>query len=117
MSLREFLSRTELQTPAYIKNLTSQIMENKLTSAQIGGFLVALKLLGKETDPKVVSAVASAMREAAVPIPPLDFDLIDIVGTGGDGQNTFNVSTAASIVAAGAGCKVAKVKSIYLAWK
>ncbi|KAI8909051.1 glycosyl transferase family, a/b domain-containing protein [Gorgonomyces haynaldii] len=106
--LREFLTRPESQTPQVVRQITADIMDNKLSQAQIGAFLIAIKYLGLESDPKTVAAVADAMRNAAVPVPSLPEGLCDIVGTGGDGQNTFNVSTAASIVAAGAGCRVAK---------
>ncbi|KND05112.1 anthranilate phosphoribosyltransferase [Spizellomyces punctatus DAOM BR117] len=89
-----------------------EIMNGKATPAQIGAFLIALKNSSKEHDPAIIAAVASAMREAALQIPfgeeLVNEGLVDIVGTGGDGQDTFNVSTAAGIVAAGAGCKVAK---------
>ncbi|KAI8924231.1 glycosyl transferase, partial [Entophlyctis helioformis] len=102
-------------SPETARQTTADIMANKLTPTQISAFLVTLKLTGKEHDPQTIAAVVDAMREAAVAIdPPLSSSVpsqavIDIVGTGGDGQNTFNVSTASSIVAAGAGCKVAKV--------
>ncbi|KAI8918703.1 glycosyl transferase family, a/b domain-containing protein [Entophlyctis helioformis] len=101
-------------SPETARQTTADIMANKLTPTQISAFLVTLKLTGKEHDPQTIAAVVDAMREAAVAIdPPLSSSVpsqavIDIVGTGGDGQNTFNVSTASSIVAAGAGCKVAK---------
>ncbi|KAI9335176.1 glycosyl transferase family, a/b domain-containing protein [Zopfochytrium polystomum] len=74
------------------------IMANKATPAQIGAFLVALKLTNKEHDPQYISAIAAAMRDAAVRVDPA------LVAA----ANTFNVSTAAGIVAAGAGCFVAK---------
>ncbi|KAI8912927.1 glycosyl transferase family, a/b domain-containing protein [Powellomyces hirtus] len=87
-----------------------EIMAGQATQAQIGGFLMLLKSTGLENDPAIIASVASAMREAAVQIPfAADAEpVVDIVGTGGDGMDTFNVSTAAGIVAAGAGCRVAK---------
>jgi anthranilate phosphoribosyltransferase len=57
----------------------------------------------------VIASAASLMRELAVPLVLDDGEWVDIVGTGGDGKDTFNVSTTAAIVAAGAGCRVAKV--------
>jgi anthranilate phosphoribosyltransferase len=73
--------------------------------------------LGKETQPEYIAAVAEAMRNASLPISST-CQVVDIVGTGGDGKNTFNVSTASSIVVAGAGCKVAKVFIfVDVAWK
>ncbi len=97
--------------------ITTSIMNGEATPAQIGAFLVALKLTGLETNAAIISAVAGAMRAASLKITGIsNIDsssssrvIVDIVGTGGDGQNTFNVSTAAAIVAAGAGCTVAKV--------
>ncbi|KAH9272409.1 anthranilate phosphoribosyltransferase [Batrachochytrium salamandrivorans] len=106
-NLASILKNPSTLTPDVSKKITADIMANKLTSAQIGGFLVALKLLGKETDPATIAAVADAMHSEALAV-DLPFDVVDMVGTGGDGQNTFNVSTAASIVVAGAGVKVAK---------
>ncbi|KAJ3357514.1 anthranilate phosphoribosyltransferase [Entophlyctis luteolus] len=85
------------------------------SSAQAGAFLAALKLSAKDRDPAVIAAVADAMRECAlhVSFPPTAPapNLVDIVGTGGDGHDTFNVSTASAIVAAGAGCFIAKVQA------
>ncbi|KAJ3299506.1 anthranilate phosphoribosyltransferase [Borealophlyctis nickersoniae] len=99
-------------TAALAKEAAAAIMGGEATPAQIGAFLVSLKFQGKEHDPAIIAAVAAGMRAAALQIPlPEKGDLgelVDIVGTGGDGQDTFNVSTAAGIVAAGAGCKVAK---------
>ncbi|KAI9027893.1 anthranilate phosphoribosyltransferase [Hyaloraphidium curvatum] len=91
------------------------ILDNTATPAQAAAFLVGLKLHGRDHDPRVVAACATVMRDHALQIPfdaAADADildsLVDIVGTGGDGHNTFNVSTASSLVAAGAGCVVAK---------
>ncbi len=83
----------------------NEIMSGECTDAQIGGFLVALRNKGETVDE--ITAAASVMREKAtsVPAPP---DVIDTCGTGGDGQATFNVSTASAIVAAAGGAKVAK---------
>jgi anthranilate phosphoribosyltransferase len=83
------------------------IMTGGATPAQIAGFLVALRMKG-ESVPEIAAA-AGVMRElaAAVDIAGLDFP-VDIVGTGGDAQGTFNVSTTAMFVAAAAGCHVAK---------
>jgi anthranilate phosphoribosyltransferase len=81
-----------------------QIMSGAATPAQIGGFLAALRVRGET--PEVVAACARVMQAHAEPV-PVD-DVIDICGTGGDGADTFNVSTAAGIVAAAAGVRVAK---------
>jgi len=81
------------------------IMEGRATAAQIGAFLVALRLKG-ETEDEIVGA-ARVMREKATKV-NTDLDVIDTCGTGGDGRGTFNISTAVALVAAGAGLKVAK---------
>jgi len=82
-----------------------EIMEGKATSAQLGAFITALSIKGETPD--VIAGLASVMREKAVRVRP-DGPVLDIVGTGGDGHNTFNISTTAALVAAGAGVKVAK---------
>lgn len=94
---------------------TKEIMEGRATHAQIGAYLVGLKLNKLDAEPAIVAACAVEMSNHGLPIPfedkpELQSQLVDIVGTGGDGHDTFNVSTTAAIVAAGAGCKVAKVK-------
>ena len=78
-----------------------QIMRGDATAAQIGGFLVALRLKGETPDE--ITGCAEAMRERVVPVRPERDDLVDTAGTGGDGARTINVSTAAAIVAAAAG--------------
>jgi anthranilate phosphoribosyltransferase len=81
-------------------------------SSQAGAFLTALRLTGKGSDPEAFAICAEVMRSHAVPIrlkEREDGPICDIVGTGGDGHDTFNVSTTAGIVAAGAGCRVYKV--------
>ena len=83
-----------------------QIMTGECSDAQIGGLLVALRMKGETVDE--ITAAASVMSELASHVKVNAEPLIDIVGTGGDGTQTFNVSTAASFVAAGAGAKVAK---------
>jgi len=80
-------------------------MKGELSEVQIGVFLALMRVKGETTEE--LKAAATVMLELAHCI-DLGDDLIDIVGTGGDGKNTFNVSTASSIVAAAAGAKVAK---------
>jgi len=84
-----------------------QIMGGELTPAQIAGFIIGLRVK-KETIGEIAAA-AQVMREFATTVPVKDpNDVIDVVGTGGDAAHTFNVSTAAAFVAAGAGVRVAK---------
>jgi len=97
---RQDLSREQMQA------VMNQIMTGECTSAQIGGLLVALRMKG-ETVQEITAAaevMASLAEHVDVDVP----NLIDIVGTGGDGTSTFNISTASSFVAAGAGASVAK---------
>src|SRR4051812_14163085 len=84
-----------------------QIMSGELTQAQIAGFVMGLRVK-KETIGEI-SAAAQVMREFATTVKTGgDEFLVDTCGTGGDSAHTFNVSTAAAIVAASAGAKVAK---------
>ncbi len=88
------------------KAVMGQIMSGGATPAQIGAFLVALRMKG-ETEEEV-TGFAEAMRAGAVTVPIQRRPLTDTCGTGGDAVKTFNVSTAAAFIAAGAGATVAK---------
>jgi anthranilate phosphoribosyltransferase len=83
----------------------SEIMEGRADTVQTGAFLIALRAKG-ETVPELVG-LARTMRSLAAPVRTARQELVDTAGTGG-GPSTFNVSTTAAIVAAGAGCAVAK---------
>jgi len=84
-----------------------QIMRGELTPAQIAGFIIGLRVK-KETVGEIAAA-AQVMREFATLVPLKDHHhVVDVVGTGGDGAHTFNISTAATFVAAAAGARVAK---------
>ena len=82
-----------------------EIMEGEATPAQLGAFLTALRLKGETV--REIAAMAAVMRDKALPV-PVEGRLLDVVGTGGDGKNTFNISTAVAFVAAASGVKVAK---------
>jgi anthranilate phosphoribosyltransferase len=83
-----------------------EIMSGQATPAQIGGFLIALRLKGETADE--IAGCAEAMRDHVLAVRPKRDDLVDTAGTGGDGSGTFNISTAAALVAAAAGAGVAK---------
>jgi anthranilate phosphoribosyltransferase len=84
----------------------NEIMAGEATPAQIAGFLVALRAKSETADE--IAGCAEAMREHVLRVRPQRRDLVDIVGTGGDGANTYNISTAAALVAAAAGAAIAK---------
>lgn len=84
----------------------SLIMRGEATDAQVACLLTALRMRGET--PEEIAGFAQAMREAAVNIQPSVSPLVDTCGTGGDGHGTFNISTAAAFIAAGAGVYVAK---------
>jgi len=81
------------------------ILDGEATPAQLGGFLMGLKMRGEAIDEIIGAATALRAAMAAVEAPP---DAIDIVGTGGDGAGTYNISTLAALIAAACGVTVAK---------
>ena len=88
------------------RSVMNVVMEGEATPAQIGGLLVGLRAKGETVDE--ITGFAEALREHVVPVSPTRTPLVDVVGTGGDGAHTFNISTAAALVAAAAGAAVAK---------
>ena len=89
-----------------MRSVMQQIMTGEATQAQIGGFLIGLRMKGETIDE--ITAAAEVMRSLATKVEVDTPNLVDVVGTGGDGQNTFNISTASALVVAAAGGKVAK---------
>ena len=114
MSTEDINVRTALARVAEGRNLGTEdmrrvmgeIMSGKATDAQIGAFLMGLRLKGETLDE--ITGAVMVMRELSRGVSIEGEHVIDIVGTGGDGANLFNVSTAASFVVAAAGGRVAK---------
>jgi len=88
------------------RGVMGSIMSGEATPAQIAGFLIALRAKGETADE--ITGCAEAMRDHVLAVRPKRDDLVDTAGTGGDGAGTFNISTAAALVAAAAGAGVAK---------
>jgi len=109
MEIRDAISRVitgqDLSGPE-MQSVMRAIMQGEATPAQIGGFLVGLRMKGETVTE--ITAAATVMRELATRVDYSHPHLVDIVGTGGDASLTFNISTTAALVAAAAGCKVAK---------
>lgn len=106
---REMLRRVlggESLTRGEAHGAFGQIMDGAWSEAQISGLLVALAAKGETPDE--IAGAAQAMREHVLAIDTGGLDVVDTCGTGGTGLSTFNISTAAAFVAAGAGAKVAK---------
>jgi anthranilate phosphoribosyltransferase len=93
--------------PVEAEAVMDEIMTGQATQAQIGGFLAGLRMKGET--PEEIAAFARVMRAHAVRVSPnVSGTLVDTCGTGGDGSQTFNISTAAAFVAAGAGVPIVK---------
>jgi len=97
---RQHLSAADMQAVMRL------IMTGQATAAQIGGFLVGLRMKGETVDE--IAAAAGVMRELATRVDIAGPHLVDTCGTGGDGASTFNISTASALVTAAAGGRVAK---------
>ena len=89
-----------------MREVMMTVMTGEASPAQIGAMLVALRMKGESIDE--ITGAAEVMRELVTPVEVHNDHLVDLVGTGGDGANLFNVSTAATFVAAAAGARVAK---------
>lgn len=104
-AIREIADGHDLSTQAMITVMRG-IMTGQATPAQIGGFLIGMRMKGETVDELV--AAATVMRELVTPVDVSGEYLVDTCGTGGDGAHTFNISTASAIVAAAAGAQVPK---------
>ena len=103
-ALGKIASRQDL-TGAEMRDVMGTIMSGEATPSQIGAFLMGLRVKGETVG--VIAAAVSILREKMIPVEAPD-DVVDIVGTGGDGAETLNISTATAIVVASAGVPVAK---------
>lgn len=104
-ALSKVVTRENLSTDE-MKLVMQQIMTGQASDAQIGGFLVALRMKGESIDE--ITGATQVMRELSTKVNVSGDYLVDTCGTGGDGANLFNVSTASAFVVAAAGGRVAK---------
>lgn len=103
--IRDLVERRNLAA-GEAREVAEALLAGMATPAQVAGLLVALRMKGETVDE--ISGFVQALRREAVRVPIRSADVVDPVGTGGDGLGTFNISTTAAFVAAGAGCRVAK---------
>src|SRR5580692_4752867 len=101
----------KILTRAEAERVMDEILAGRASTEQIAALLMGLRMRGEAVDEVV--GFATAMRRNAMPIfpvghPVIDAELVDTCGTGGDGLGTFNISTTAAFVVAGAGVRVAK---------
>jgi anthranilate phosphoribosyltransferase len=106
LSILELLYQGKDLSAKQSHTVFAQLMRGELDGVVISALLTALKIKGEKSDE--IAGAASAMVEHAKAFPRPDYSFSDIVGTGGDGSNTINISSAAAIVAAACGIKVAK---------
>lgn len=104
-AIKSVMGRQDLSVDE-MSSIMQQIMTGECTSAQIGGFLVGLRMKGETVDE--LAAAARVMRELSTRVEVGCDYLVDTAGTGGDSSGSFNISTASAIVAAAAGAHVAK---------
>ncbi|CNK70532.1 Anthranilate phosphoribosyltransferase [Yersinia aldovae ATCC 35236] len=105
-SLLEKLFRAESLTQAESQHLFAAIVRGELEPSQLAAVLISMKVRGET--PAEIAGAAQALLADAQPFPRPDYRFADIVGTGGDGTNSINISTASAFVAASCGVKVAK---------
>ncbi len=105
-TILEKVFQGEILTQAESHQLFSAIITGQLEPTQLAGVLIAMKVRAEH--PQEIAGAATALLEDAKPFPRPDYDFADIVGTGGDGSNSINISTASAFVAAACGLKVAK---------
>jgi anthranilate phosphoribosyltransferase len=104
-AIRAVTERRDL-SPDEMAGVMRTIMSGGATPAQIGGFLIGLRMKGETVDE--IAAAAQVMRELATPVAVAGPNLVDTCGTGGDAAGTFNISTTSAFVVAAAGGQVAK---------
>ena len=104
-AIRAVTERRDLDG-AQMTGVMQAIMTGECTPAQVGGFLVGLRMKGETVEE--IAAAATVMRRLATRVEVGTTHLVDTCGTGGDARGTFNISTASALVAAGAGVRVAK---------
>ena len=104
-NLNQLCQKKDL-APGQATFLMQEMMDGKLTSAQMAALLIALKIKGETVSE--IAEFALEMRRKALDVSVPGMDFIDTCGTGGDGLHTFNISTASTLIAGAAGCKIAK---------
>ncbi len=104
-AIQQLLDRKDLE-PGDMRHVMQAIMTGECTPAQIAGFLIGLRMKGESVEE--ITAAAEVMRELSTKVNVNNEHLVDTCGTGGDGANTFNISTTSAFVTAAAGARVAK---------
>ncbi|MGY3100851.1 anthranilate phosphoribosyltransferase [Ewingella americana] len=102
----ENLYRAQVMTQEESQQLFTAIVNGELEPAQLAAALISMKVRGEQ--PAEIAGAAQALLANAEPFPRPDYAFADIVGTGGDGTNSINISTASAFVAAACGIRVAK---------